>query len=80
MRRCGGCEGQGAHWKWCPEVVGQAASRFGQLADQAEALGDQVGPNEMGAANHLWAAAGLLRELARERTQPGLPRDGRTSP
>jgi hypothetical protein len=40
---------------------------MGRQAQQAESLGDSVGPNEMGAANHLWAAAALLREGARQR-------------
>lgn len=65
MRRlCGGCEGQGRHWRWCSRVVGFAASMLGQQAEQAEALGDQIGPNVMGAANHCWAAAALLRKEA----------------
>jgi hypothetical protein len=64
---CGGCEGHGSHWRWCPKVVGFAASRFGQLAQAAENLGDSVGPNEMAAANHLYAASGLLRALAFDR-------------
>lgn len=66
-RRCGGCEGQGAHWRWCPELVGPEASRFGILADQAEALGDQVGANNTSAANHLYIAASLLHTQAEER-------------
>lgn len=50
------------------------------MADAAEDLGDRVGANEPGAANHLYAASGLLRKAAEERTQPGLPRDGRDTP
>lgn len=81
-RRCGGCEGQGAHWRWCPWVVGANASIMGQQADRAESLGDSVGPNEMGASNHLWAAAALLRKAAAERAleyqeQHGTRRDGK---
>lgn len=40
---------------------------MGRRAQQAESLGDSLGPNEMGAANHLWAAAALLREGAKSR-------------
>lgn len=54
----------GAHWRWCPEVVGFSASQFGQLSEAAESLGDRVGANEPGAANHLYRAAGMLRERA----------------
>jgi hypothetical protein len=80
-RQCGGCEGQGAHWRWCPWVVGANASIMGQQADRAESLGDSVGANEPGAANHLYAAAALLREGARRRAEEyaGLPRDGKKS-
>ena len=57
----------GSHRRWCEAAVGRAASIMGRQAQQAESLGDSVGPNEMGAANHLWAAAALLREGARQR-------------
>ena len=57
----------GSHRRWCEAAVGRAASTMGRQAQQAESLGDSVGPNEMGAANHLWAAAALLREGARQR-------------
>jgi hypothetical protein len=63
-RTCGGCNGLGAHWRWCPVAVGRAASLLGQWSQQAGTLGDLVGPNEYGAANHLWAAAALLRAKA----------------
>lgn len=57
---CGGCHGLGSHWRWCPVSVGYSASFIGQLAEEAESLGDRVGSNNPGAANHLYAAAGLL--------------------
>lgn len=79
-QRCGGCDGLGAHWRWCPAVIGETASRYGQLADQAESLGDRVGGNDPGTANLLYAAAGRLRELAEERTTRGARRDGGTAP
>lgn len=61
---CGGCRGQGAHKRWCEAVVGRSAALMGRYAEQADSLGDNVGPNEMGAANHLWIAAGMLRTRA----------------
>lgn len=57
----------GAHRRWCEAAVGRHASIMGKQAERAESLGDSVGPNEMGAANHLWAAASLLREGAKAR-------------
>lgn len=63
---CGGCQGHGAHKRWCPAVVGPTAAMLGRYAEQAESLGDRVGPNEMGASNHLWQAASLLRKAATE--------------
>ena len=42
---------------------------MGQQADRAESLGDSVGANSPVAANHLYAAAGLLREDARLRAE-----------
>lgn len=66
MRECGGCQGLGSHWRWCPEAVGHSASMYGQLSQAAEDLGDRVGANNPGAANHLYAAAGLLRQDALE--------------
>lgn len=69
MRECGGCQGLGSHWRWCPESVGRSASLIGQLAQAAEDLGDRVGANNTGAANHLYAAAGLLYKDAGERKE-----------
>lgn len=66
INNCGGCEGKGAHRRWCPEVVGRSASLMGRYAQQANNLGDSVGPNEMGAANLLWQASELLRRHALE--------------
>lgn len=83
QRVCGGCEGKGAHWRWCPKVVGPSASMMGRYAQQADSLGDSVGANDMGASNLLWQASGMLRTralaLAAEwRGQNGAPRrDGK---
>ena len=63
-RECGGCEGLGAHRRWCPVDVGERAAYFGQLSEQAEALGDRIGPNDMGAANTAWQLASHLRTVA----------------
>jgi hypothetical protein len=60
MTLCGGCAGLGAHRRWCPVHVGKEASRRGKWSEAIEALGDAVGSNNPAAANHLYAAAGLL--------------------
>lgn len=65
-RECGGCEGKGAHWRWCPEEVGLRAHMLGRWSEQAEALADTVGSNNPGAANALYHAAGLLRDDAEQ--------------
>lgn len=60
---CGGCQGLGAHVRWCPEVVGVRASRLGVLADRVEALADEIGATSPQAANDLYrVAAHLLAE------------------
>lgn len=63
-RPCGGCEGLGAHRRWCPVAVGQRAAYFGQLSEEAESLGDRIGPNDMEAANAAWYLAARLRKQA----------------
>ena len=62
---CGGCEGAGAHRRWCPERVGRQASQLGLLSERAEDLADMVGSNLPEASNALYRAAGLLREKAK---------------
>lgn len=64
---CGGCAGMGSHKRWCEAAVGRHAAMLGRWSQRADSLGDDVGPNEMGASNHLWAAAALLAEAARMR-------------
>lgn len=61
---CGGCQGEGAHWRWCPEVVGAQASRLSQWGQRAEDLADEVGSNDMGAANQLYHAGAMLKASA----------------
>jgi len=64
MSDCGGCRGLGAHRRWCEVSVGWSAARLGTWSEQAEDLGDMVGPNCMLAANALYRAAGLLHDQA----------------
>lgn len=63
---CGGCVGMGSHWRWCPEAVGRTAHLYGVLSEKAESLGDQVGGNDPGVANMLYAAGAQLRQRALE--------------
>jgi hypothetical protein len=62
MTDCGGCQGLGSHRRHCKQNPDYSRER--EWADQAEDLGDMVGPNCMGAANALYRAAGLLRDQA----------------
>lgn len=64
VRGCGGCEGIGSHRRHCPRNPNY--DRRLEWADAAEQLGDRIGPNNYAAANYCYAAAGLLREEARE--------------
>lgn len=66
-RDCGGCQGLGSHWRWCPEVVGFAANHWGVMSERIGSMADSVGGNNPGAANHLYAASALLREMANDR-------------
>lgn len=59
--------GLGSHRRWCEVAVGRSAAMFGKWSEQAEALGDSVGANDPGTANHLYAAASRLREEAYKR-------------
>lgn len=62
--QCGGCEGQGAHRRWCPNVVGPTASRLGSWSMRVDDIADEVGSNDTGTTNLLYAAAGRLRRKA----------------
>jgi hypothetical protein len=73
---CGGCQGAGRHKRWCEAVVGRSAAMMGRLSERAESLGDSIGPNEMGAANHVWIAAGLLKEEAQRRAAEYMEQNG----
>lgn len=64
MSACGGCQNIGAHKRWCINKVGLTASVYGPMAEQLEAMGDRVGPNNMGLANELWHLSGEMRAWA----------------
>lgn len=66
-RKCGGCAGLGAHWRWCPVAVGKSASYWGQLSVAIDVLADTVGSNDPESANYLYAASGRLRTKADRR-------------
>lgn len=65
--KCGGCRGEGRHVRWCPWVVGAAASQLGEMSEQAETLGDRIGANNVLAANMAYQLAGELKRDACER-------------
>lgn len=69
MADCGGCNGLGNHRRDCPQNPEYTHARM--LADRAESLGDQIGASNPGAANHLYAAAGLLMVQHREQITSG---------
>lgn len=64
MNDCGGCQGNGAHKRWCEHAVGHSAAMYGRLSEEAEALGDRIGSNDPRSANLLYAASGRLRTIA----------------
>jgi hypothetical protein len=66
---CGGCIGLGRHQKHCRQNPDY--NRWAELADRVESLGDEVGSNDMGAANRLYEVAGRLRTKAREERSRG---------
>lgn len=64
-RGCGGCQGQGAHRRWCRQVVGLGASVYGPMSEQLESMGDTVGPNNMELSNRLWALSADMKTWAK---------------
>lgn len=60
--QCGGCQGKGAHARHCTRNPAYSYAR--ELADEAENLGDLIGPSNMAAANACYRASGLLRGQA----------------
>ena len=56
IRDCGGCNDLGAHARWCPEVHGRLAARYGSQASKAEALADE-GDHPLVGRAFLWAIA-----------------------
>lgn len=73
---CGGCAGEGRHRRWCPWVVGARASRYGEMAAQADALADQIGGNEPDLANIAYDLAGRLRGIAIQRATEYIEQNG----
>jgi hypothetical protein len=69
---CGGCEGKGAHQKYCVKHPNYHPWR--RLADQAENIGDTIGSNDPGVANRAYFLAGEIRRLMDERPWRGLRR------
>ena len=67
---CGGCQGLGAHTRWCREVVGYLPSVLGPLSEHIENAGDLIGSNDTGLANRLYRVAGELAEYAKTRSTP----------
>lgn len=70
---CGGCRGEGAHRRWCPAVVGLAASIYGPMAEELETMGDRIGPNNPGLANRAYDLSGRVRAWARELAEGATP-------
>lgn len=68
-QKCGGCRDLGQHIRWCPEVVGPQAARFGQQSERIEALADEVGASAPEVANLLYSASGLARIHAEARAK-----------
>lgn len=64
---CGGCKGLGSHARRCPQRPGY--NRWDIIADEAVALGDRIGSNDPGAANHCYYAANRLREKAQRQRE-----------
>lgn len=75
-RYCGGCSGEGRHWRWCPNVVGLSASQFGRMAAEAEDLGDRIGANEAGVANLAYTLSERLHAIARQRASEYMEHHG----
>lgn len=69
-KTCGGCQGVGAHRRWCRAVVGLSASIYGPMSEQLGSMGDTVGPNNKDLANRLWALSGDMREWAKSQVTP----------
>lgn len=63
-RPCGGCDGLGAHWRWCRTAYGAKANFLGTWSVNAGNLADTIGSNCPGAANHMYQAAALLEQEA----------------
>lgn len=58
-RRCGGCEGLGAH---SPKCFTQPGYLWRRYADGLKALAVEIGSNDVRAANQLYALEGEMRD------------------
>lgn len=62
--RCGGCNGLGAHKRWCITTVGPVASKLGPCSESMEEWGDRVGGVDGDTANMLYSIANVLEGRA----------------
>jgi hypothetical protein len=59
VSECGGCQGLGAHRRYCPQHPDYHPWRV--LADRAEDIGDRIGGSDPGLANQAYFLAGAIR-------------------
>lgn len=64
MSGCGGCQGLGSHQRHCPRHPQYTV--YLPMADAAEDIGDRIGGNDPGLANHAYMLASRLQ--AKHRT------------
>lgn len=67
---CGGCAGLGSHRRWCRTQVGLGASIYGPMSERLGNMADQVGANNPGLANGLYALSSEMRDWARTLIPP----------
>lgn len=58
---CGGCQGIGSHQRLCPQHPNYHPYR--RLAVMAEDIGDTIGANDPGIANHAYSLAAQIKKL-----------------
>jgi hypothetical protein len=64
MSECGGCRGEGAHVRWCVNVVGHRANWIGTASDRLEYLGDLIGSSDPALSNRCYALGEELMKRA----------------
>ena len=72
---CGGCQGIGAHRRWCPAVVGMTAHAWAIRASLTDDLADEVGSNDPEMANQLYRLAAQMYDRALSTTLQRDPED-----